>query len=218
MTAVAVVPLRDLTGKSRLAGVLDDAGRGRLVAALARHVLATLLAAPGIEEVLLVMADPAAADCLGTDPRLRVVAQPAGADLNGAVTRGRDLALDAGTDRVLVVHADLPALTPRDVTALLAVPGPVALAGDRVGGGTNAVVLAPPGRDFGFRFGPGSLAAHRAEAARLGLTARALTSPGLATDLDTPQDWAALPAAVRERVRRDVADGHPMSVARRTMT
>ncbi|MHB1064577.1 MAG: 2-phospho-L-lactate guanylyltransferase [Georgenia sp.] len=204
MTTVAVVPLRDLSGKSRLAGVLDDAARGRLVAALARHVLATLLAEARVGQVLLVMADPAAAAVLGEHPRLRVVAQQAGADLNGAVSYARDLAVERGADRLLVVHADLPALTGTDVAALLDAAGPVALAGDRVGGGTNAVVLAPARRDFVFRFGPGSLAAHRAEATRLGLTARAVTGPGLATDLDTPEDWVALAPGVRARVRRDV--------------
>lgn len=199
---VAVVPLRDLTGKSRLAGVLDAAGRGRLVAALARHVVTTLLAAD--LDVLLVMADPAAAPDLGAPARLAVLAQPPGADLNGAVAHGRDVALSRGAARLLVLHADLPALSGDDVAALLAAPGPVALAGDRVGGGTNAVVLVPPRRDFVFRFGPASLAAHRAEAARLGLAALEVGGPGLATDLDTPQDWAALAPEVRARVRRDV--------------
>ena len=81
------------------------------------------------------------------------------------------------------------------------------LATDRLGTGTNALGLRA---DVAFttRFGPGSLAAHRAEAARRGLDAVVVHRPGTAVDLDTPEDWAALPAAVRAQldILRDSAD------------
>ncbi|MEK8227612.1 hypothetical protein NKG05_18070 [Oerskovia sp. M15] len=51
--------LRDGTsGKSRLASVLDPASRSRLIAALARHVVATLLASSDVDRVLVVTSDP----------------------------------------------------------------------------------------------------------------------------------------------------------------
>ena len=209
--AVAVVPLRDgSSGKSRLAGVLHPAERSALVVTLARHVVATLAATAGVAEVLVVSADARfARDALagvGVGGAVRVVGQPADRrGLDAAVDVGRaQAAAAAGVDRLLVVHADLPALAVDDVVALLAAPGPVALAPDRLGTGTNAVVLEPAGAAFTFRFGAGSLAAHRTEAARRGWAAALVVRPGTAVDLDTPEDWAALPAGVRRRVAADV--------------
>jgi 2-phospho-L-lactate guanylyltransferase len=65
----------------------------------------------------------------------------------------------------------------------------VGVAPDRLGTGTNGLALSPPGV-IGFRFGAGSFAAHRAEAAAAGLEPVIVTRPGLAFDLDTPEDLA----------------------------
>jgi 2-phospho-L-lactate/phosphoenolpyruvate guanylyltransferase len=204
----AVVPLRDgRSGKSRLQNVLDSPDRARLVAALARHVVATLLATPGVDDVLVVTAAHAVgapAVDTATEPRLRIVAQPEDRPgLNAAIDLARELttAAAAGTRaRLLVIHADLPALTPDDVTALLATTAPVVLAPDRLAAGTNALVVDADRSDFVFRFGPGSFDAHRREAERLGLATGVLTRAAISVDLDTRDDWAALPAAVRDRV------------------
>lgn len=170
--------------------------------------------------------------------RLRIVLQPADRPgLDAAVDVGREIAAsepEAGTTghgpvRLLVAHADLPALTTADVAALLAEDAPVVVATDRVGAGTNLLVLGPPasspsstglpaargaerqeprarpgggpdGAGFRFRFGPGSRAAHVAEAERLGLRAVVVQRPGTAVDLDTLDDWGELPPPVRAAV------------------
>ncbi|MFE6237402.1 2-phospho-L-lactate guanylyltransferase [Cellulosimicrobium sp. NPDC057862] len=256
---VAVVPLRDgSSGKSRLAHVLDPASRSRLIAVLARHVVGTLLASDGVERVVVVTSDPrftwrALRDVVvdesgdaahaGSDglplltadaDRLRIVLQPADRPgLDAAVERGREIASEdaaaRGPVRLLVAHADLPALTPADVAALLAEDAPVVVATDRRGEGTNLLALEPPAsapstttvlRDSGserqdprarpgggpvvegfrFRFGPDSRAAHVAEAERLGLRAVVVQRPGTAIDLDTVEDWGELPADARAAV------------------
>ncbi|MEU2202308.1 2-phospho-L-lactate guanylyltransferase [Isoptericola sp. NPDC019482] len=142
---VALVPLRDgVSGKSRLASSLDPAARRRLVAALARHVVAVLLAADGVDRVLVVTADvPFVADTLDplrhggssistrqlelprraetAAPSVEVVPQPPERPgLNAALDVGREAALEHGAGRLLVAHADLPLLAPDDVAALLA--------------------------------------------------------------------------------------------------
>ncbi|ARU53639.1 hypothetical protein CBR64_04240 [Cellulosimicrobium cellulans] len=239
------------SGKSRLAHVLDPASRSRLIAVLARHVVGTLLASDGVERVVVVTSDPrftwralrdvvvdestAAADAAGTDglplltddaDRLRIVLQPADRPgLNAAVDVGREIAAEGasteGPVRLLVAHADLPALTPADVAALLAEDAPVVVATDRRGAGTNLLALDPPASApsstgllsesgperqeprarpvarFRFRFGVGSRAAHVAEAERLGLRAVVVQRPGTAVDLDTVEDWGELPADAR---------------------
>lgn len=250
---VAVVPLRDGTsGKSRLASVLDPAARSRLVAVLARHVVTTLLAVDAVERVDVVTADPrftwralrdvvvdrATADSADGPPlltddadRLRIVLQPADRPgLNEAVELGRELADEDGPVRLLVAHADLPALTTDDVAALLAEDAPVVVATDRHRSGTNLLLLDPPlsapsstgltsssaserheGRArhaFRFRFGVDSLAAHLAEAERAGARAVVVQRPGTATDLDTVDDWGELPAEVRAAVGQHVPALH----------
>lgn len=250
---VAVVPLRDgSSGKSRLAHVLDPAGRSRLVAVLAQHVVSTLLASDGVDQVVVVTSDPrftwgALRDVvvdrttahaedgppLLTDAadRLRIVLQPADRPgLNAAVDVGREVVAQDGPARVLVAHADLPALTTDDVAALLAEDAPVVVATDRHRSGTNLLLLDPPwsapsstglmsssalerheGRarqGFRFRFGTDSLAAHLAEAERAGARAVVAQRPGTATDLDTVDDWGELPAPVRAAVGRHVPALH----------
>ncbi|WP_154794043.1 2-phospho-L-lactate guanylyltransferase [Occultella kanbiaonis] len=210
--ATAVVPLRDgRTGKTRLAEHLPAPERGRLVVALARHVVATLLAADGISRVLVVTADPIlVTDALDADPRLDILTQPsAPPGLNAAVEFGREqVRRRRPGDRLLVIHADLPALTTADVAALLAPAAPVTLGPDRAGLGTNAVVLRPGTDAFTFAFGPGSLARHRHEAESLGSPAALVRRDGTAIDLDTEADFSALAPGVQDRLRAGMAPPH----------
>ena len=202
-STAAVVPLRDgRTGKTRLAGPFSPAQRTRIVTALARHVVGTLLAAGPVSRVLVVTGDPDfARRALPADARLEVVAEPADRrGLNAAVTLGRARALADGARRVLVVHADLALLTADDVAALLAPTAPLVLAPDRADRGTNALVLDAAVTGFAFRFGAASARAHRDQARALGLRTATVRRPGTWTDLDTPEDWLALPEAVRERL------------------
>ncbi|MFE7406309.1 2-phospho-L-lactate guanylyltransferase [Isoptericola sp. NPDC057559] len=222
---VAVVPLRDgVSGKSRLAAALDPAARRRLVAALARHVVAVLRASDGVDGVLVVTADvPFTVETLGlpgpgggtgaaapSAGRVEVVPQPPERPgLNAALDVGREHAVERGAARLLVAHADLPLLAPDDVAALLAAGVPrdgaqgeatVVVATDRHLAGTNLLAL-PAGAPFAFCFGEGSRAAHVAEAERAGLRPVVLRRPGTAVDLDTIDDWGELPRAVRDRLR-----------------
>ncbi|WP_407320504.1 2-phospho-L-lactate guanylyltransferase [Isoptericola halotolerans] len=225
---VAVVPLRDgVSGKSRLAATLDPGARRRLVVALARHVLEVLASpaaggrlagvvvvtadVPFVEEVLTDLPGSSSGPRSGPPTRAaEVIAEPPDQPgLDGALHHARSHLRDLGADRMLVVHADLPRLGTDDVRALLADPADVAVATDRHGTGTNllAVPLDPP--DLRFRFGPGSRAAHEAEAATHGLTSAVVRRPGTTADLDTIDDWAELPAEIRARV--GAAVGHPLA-------
>ncbi len=227
----AVVPLRDgVSGKSRLAAVLDVGSRRRLVRVLARHVVTTLLAADGIDRVVVVTADPVFARETLAGLAVEVLEQPADRPgLNAALEHAREvLAADAvgpSRPRLLIAHADLPALTPADVTALLAEQAPVVIATDRYRSGTNLLLvpfetevssLSAAGKarnsglegdgGFRFRFGVGSLAAHLAEAEARGLEATVVDRPGTAVDLDTADDWSQLPPEVRAAVRHEVPE------------
>lgn len=74
----AVVPLRDgVSGKSRLAAVLDASSRRRLVQVLAQHVVTTLLATEGIVRVVVVTADPVFTRATLAGLPVEVLEQPA---------------------------------------------------------------------------------------------------------------------------------------------
>jgi 2-phospho-L-lactate guanylyltransferase len=195
---LAVVPVKPLAAAlGRLAGVLGPEERRALQAAMLADLLAACRAAPALAGTLVVTADPAAG-ALARAGGARVVAEPEGpAGMNAAVRRGLAAVAELGAPAALVLTADLPLARPEDLDAVVAAapPGPGAvLAPSRDGTGTNALLLAPPGA-LPPRLGPGSLARHLAEAARAGLAAVLLERPGLALDVDTPADLAALRAA-----------------------
>ncbi|WP_277211255.1 2-phospho-L-lactate guanylyltransferase [Isoptericola croceus] len=229
-----------VSGKSRLAASVDAGARRRLVVALARHVVSVLgpLTASGrLAGVVVVTADvPFVSGVLApvgrswrdrqselpTLPRttdrqadtVSVIAQAADRPgLNPALDDARRHVEALGADRMLVVHADLPRLTVDDVEAVLAAPTDVVVATDRHDAGTNLLSVPLTGHDgggFSFRFGPGSRAAHEAEASVRGLTSAVVRRPGTAADLDTIDDWAELPAEIRRRVGAVV--GHPLTL------
>ena len=106
-TSVAV-PVRALEGaKSRLGAVLDAEERRDLVVGMLQRTVAAALAAPGVIEVIVVSPDPEAllvAQAAGARPLLQ---QSRG--LNPAFQEARSA---AGGDRLLLLPADLPTITP----------------------------------------------------------------------------------------------------------
>lgn len=192
----ALVPVKRLRGAlRRLAPALDAPVRRELQMAMLHDVLSAVAAARGLAGALVVTSEPRAAELARTLAGARVVPDhdpPRG--MNGAVARGLGALAAAGADAALVLTADLPLAGPDDLAAVLAAgpPGPSAvLVPSHEGTGTNAMLLRPPGA-IAPRLGPDSLARHLAEAARAGVAVRRLERPGLALDIDTPRDLAAL--------------------------
>lgn len=108
--------------------------------------------------------------------------------LNHAVSEGRTFLAGLGYERIVVAHADLPLA--RDI-AWLADGDGVMLVSDRRNDGSN-VISVPTGLDFTFAYGPGSAAAHRAEAERLGVRFDLVSDEALAWDIDVPDDLAVV--------------------------
>ena len=180
---------RDPAGaKTRLSGVLDQASRANLAAAMLEDVLAVTGEVPFARRLVV------------TDSELvRDAALFAGAEsyhvpasgTNDAASAAARHAETAGAARVLLLAADLPYLVASDLELLLAEDARVVIAPDRHFRGTNALVLAPPSM-IEPAFGEESLRVHR-ERARLASTrAHIVTSRGLATDIDDPADLRLL--------------------------
>lgn len=184
-----IVPHRGLTAaKTRLAPVLDPEERIELARMLLTGVLRVVRQA--VEDVV-VISPSAELETIATDAGARLVVQR-GMGLNQGLDQARGEAVADGIQTLGVLHGDLPNLAPDDVRALLeAVAGDrgVTIAPDRSGTGSNGLALRPPGV-IGFQFGTGSFAAHRAEAETAGVAPIIVRRPGLAFDLDTPEDLA----------------------------
>lgn len=175
MNWTAIVPLKSgAERKTRLSERLTAAERLALSDRLAAHVLAALAQAGLAARVLSPVAWPG----LPWEP-------DTGAGLNAELDRIR-AALGSGP--LLAIHADLPLVTAVDIGALIAAAEGqgAAIAPDRADAGTNAIALAG-GEPFGFAFGEGSFARHRASLPGAAIVRRA----GLALDIDTPADLAA---------------------------
>jgi 2-phospho-L-lactate/phosphoenolpyruvate guanylyltransferase len=184
-----IVPHRGLAAaKTRLAPVLDDGEREALARRLLDRVLRVAHEACG--DVVVITPSEALAPLVAA-AGARLVVQH-GLGLNDGLEQARDEAIGNRVTSLLVLHGDLPNLSTADVAALLdALPEGegVAIAPDRAGTGTNGLALRPP-EAIGFRFGAGSLAAHRQEAERRNVPLTEVHRPGLAFDLDTPADLA----------------------------
>ncbi|HET6810940.1 MAG TPA: 2-phospho-L-lactate guanylyltransferase [Acidimicrobiales bacterium] len=174
-----LVPIKAFTAaKVRLAPVLDADERAQL----ARHLADGVLRAAGALTVAVVCDDAEVAEWARAHGA-RVVWTPA-RGLNAAVSEGVAVLGSSGVELVTVAHADLPLVT--DLSDL-ARPDAVVLAADRHEDGTN-VACVPARAGFRFSYGPGSLARHVAEAARLGLPVEVLRRDDLAWDVDVPDD------------------------------
>jgi 2-phospho-L-lactate guanylyltransferase len=119
---------------------------------------------------------------------LRVIQDP-GTGLNAALQSGLRAIGEAGATSVTIVPADVPLATPEDLLDVrdTGTTSEVVVVPARRDGGTNGLYLRPPAL-LEPRFGPGSLQAHAALAARLALRCSILPLPHLALDIDTIDD------------------------------
>jgi 2-phospho-L-lactate guanylyltransferase len=187
VTTRVIVPHRGLAAaKSRLAPVLSPDERGELAAHLLRRVLR--IARQAVPEVVVISPSADLGDLVEASGA-RILVQR-GMGLNAGLDQAREAAIAEGVQTLVVLHGDLPELDVPDVQALVAaVPrhGGVAIAPDRGGSGTNGLALRPPSA-IPFRFGVDSFAAHQAAAEAAEIEVAVVLRPGLAFDLDTPDD------------------------------
>ena len=192
----AIVPVKPLRrGKSRLASVLSVNERTLLNRRLLIHTLQVLAQVPEIEQVLVVSRDTGALS-LARQYGARTLQERGDSQLNLALRHATAFLQSYRVGAVMVLPADLPLLEPADIRALLEAlgdPPAVVLAPDRHHEGTNALLVAPPGL-ICYRYGPGSFARHKQEAATTGAQLSIVERQGLAWDLDWPEDLQGLSA------------------------
>jgi 2-phospho-L-lactate/phosphoenolpyruvate guanylyltransferase len=190
MSVWAVLPVKPAEeGKSRLAEALPKGARARLNRKLFRHTLDAVCSVFAPEQVIVVSRDSALLGIAAAIGAHSLTEQ--GEGLNAALTQAA--ALPPPQAGLLAISTDLPTLTAADLHAMLEQPGPVIIAPDRAGQGTNALLTRPVGC-IPYLFGDDSFRRHSEAAARSGLAIYAIHRPGLAFDLDLPDDLHFCPA------------------------
>jgi 2-phospho-L-lactate guanylyltransferase len=194
-----LVPVKNLAdAKQRLSSVLSPDERFALAQAMCEDVLQALAHWQGRPAVAVETSDWYARD-LAERYQFDVVAddnsgETSAIEMATVVCRGR------GAHSTLVVPADIPLIEAAELQKIVdnAPRDGAVLVPDAAGRGTNAAWRAP-GDLFPLRFGNDSFLPHLAAAKATGLPCVVLELPGIARDVDRPEDLRELAAAAGER-------------------
>jgi 2-phospho-L-lactate guanylyltransferase len=200
-----VIPVKPPAGsKQRLSGRLADEERELVSRSLAIRAVGAAVAAWPQGRLLVVTADPI---LLEFCQRFGVAAvSDPGIGQSAAVRAGAEWCLERGANVLATVAADLPSVTAPDLALVLRLSksmpmGAMVLFPDLGGTGTNGLVVRPATLQL-HSFGPGSRRRHQALATSLGIQFRVVEVPGLAWDVDRPEDL--------ERPAVSMATPHPV--------
>lgn len=190
-----LVPVKNLANaKQRLSPVMEQAGRTQLAQAMLADVLDSLVAA-AIDDVSLVTCDAFAIDLAG-ELGFDIIRDDLNVSETSAIEMASQLCSERGIKSTLVIPADIPLISHAEIGDIyrnapehgtLLVPS-----GDKRG--TNAV-LRRPAQLFPLRFGNDSFFPHLAAAIATNKTCVVLSLPGIALDVDTPDDLQQLSRA-----------------------
>jgi len=199
----ALVPVKRLhTAKSRLLPLLGRGALERFTLAMLEDVLDALRSARELDRVAVVTEDPAVAEAARAAGAEAILRRDAG--LNPSLDAAAQTLAREGARALLVVLGDVPGISPQDVSRLFAalaeLGGRGAVLAPARDGGTAALLRAPHDV-IPSAFGPASAAAHRGLARDAGVPLAELALPGLALDLDRPEDVAEFLRAGRGGTR-----------------
>lgn len=207
MRTVAAVPVKDLVdAKQRLADVLTRAERADLARAMLDDVLQALRGAP-LDAVHVVTRDPEVIRRV-RDAGCTVITEEANRGHTTAVARAQAEIARAGIDAFLTIPGDVPCVTAAEIEALIAAARDARTAvfvPSASGHGTNAALLRPPDL-LALKFGEPSFENHLVAARRAAIEPVVLQLPGLALDIDGPEDLRRLLARDGARRSRAVLD------------
>jgi len=190
---VILIPVKNLSAaKQRLAAVLDQPARTELAQAMLHDVVAALAAWPRRPVCALVTSDLFALE-LAKQYNFETIPDPANSGETDAIEMATRLCVVRGSDSTLVVPADIPLIEASELDQILAyapAEGSV-LAPAADGRGTNAAFRRPANL-FPLRFGNDSFKPHLAAAQATGKPCIVLQLPGIALDVDNPEDLRQL--------------------------
>ena len=209
----AVVPVKERDrAKERLAPLLSPATRQALVLAMLEDVLSALAAAPGLAGSIVVTVDRAARR-LALDYGARIFENDARDGHTGAVTAAARRLAAEGETGMLTLPGDVPLVTADEIGRIIeahrSAPS-FTIVPSHDEGGSNAIMLSPT-EAVPLSFGVDSFHPHLRAATARGIRPTVLRLPGIALDIDNPQDVATflrIPSQTRTRALLD--EGGPL--------
>jgi 2-phospho-L-lactate guanylyltransferase len=193
MSLWAVVPVKERDrAKERLAPLLSPELRQALVLAMLEDVLSALASASGVSGIVVVTLDPQARR-LALGFGARIVEDGARDGHTGAVTAAGQLLAAEGRPGMLTLPGDIPLVTAHEIDRIVAAHRAApsfTIVPSHDEGGSNAILLSPPDA-VPLRFGVDSFFPHLRAAEAQGIHPTVLRLPGIALDIDNPEDIAA---------------------------
>ena len=185
-----LLPVKDFNNaKQRLAPAMDAPTRAGLARAMLSDVLAALKRARAPERIVVFTSAEAVMEMVepfGFETVLERSVAGHSAAVNQLVDEFR-----VSSSSILAIAGDLPKLTSSEIDfALNAASEPVTLLPSRDWTGTNGVVFIPPAR-ISMEYGEGSFRRHLSKVSAAGLRSDVMDLPGIAFDIDTPEDLEA---------------------------
>jgi 2-phospho-L-lactate guanylyltransferase len=182
-----LLPVKEFSSaKQRLAPALDAPARAGLARAMLKDVLRALGRARAPERVVVYTASDEViemVELLGFEFVKERSIDGHSAAINHLIDE-----FSSNSSQILAIAGDLPKLLPTEIDFVFnAAAEPVTLIPSRDWTGTNGVLFIPPAR-IAMEYGEGSFRRHLSKVSAAGLHSDVMDLPGLAFDIDTPED------------------------------
>ena len=184
-----LIPVKNLNrAKQRLASIADQAARTALAQAMLEDVVSAIAGWKDRPAAALVTSDPFAIE-LARANGLQLIPDTANVSETHAIEMATQACISSGAKWTLVIPADIPLIEAWELERILvAAPEEGSLLVPAADGrGTNAAFRRPAGL-FPLRFGNDSFKPHYAAAQATGKPCIVLESPGIALDVDNPEE------------------------------
>jgi 2-phospho-L-lactate/phosphoenolpyruvate guanylyltransferase len=184
----AIVPIKTFDrAKQRLANVLSENERRSLMLAMARDVLTCLSKSTHLAGILIV-SRTAEADALAQSFATERFAESPDANLPQALVQAaKHLITNFDAKGIMIVPADVPGISTREVDELLESHEQVTILPDAENLGTNGLICSPP-LCMPLIFDGKSFKPHVDAAFASGITPKIVPGSGFALDIDVPRD------------------------------
>jgi len=185
-----LLPVKDFrNAKQRLVPAFDAAVRANLARAMLTDVLAAVAQSTTPQRVIVFTASTEVAEMAGEygfEAIVETLVNGHSAAVNLMVER-----LLATATQIFSIAGDLPKLRAEEIDFVMKnAIEPITILPSRDGTGTNGILFLPPAR-IQMEYGEGSFSRHMSKAAAAGHRAQVLNIPGIAFDIDTPEDVQA---------------------------
>lgn len=188
MSVSAIIPVKKLDdAKSRLSSLLSKNERREFCLEMLEDVLVAVKTTRCIRWTVVVSVDPTVLQAAKSFDMVTLMeSQPS---LNQAVSEAINWCVQNGAKSTLILPADIPLITPRDLNKIFSLGKEAAMviSPSRSEDGTNALLLTPP-NILPTSYGKHSFQRYIKEASRQAISFHTIKLPGIALDIDTVED------------------------------